>query len=88
MRAEKLRLDPVCEAPGCGKRASVVDHKRSRRSGGAPYDLANLVSLDWGCHSRKTCRVDGGFGHAPTAPRGCDVHGVPLDPGHAWRKQR
>lgn len=83
------RADRRCQQPGCGARASVVDHIRPRRAGGAPFDPANLRALCWRHHSTKTAARDGGFGNARSAEAApilaVDASGVPLDPAHPWR---
>lgn len=92
LRASVLRQRPVCEVAGCGKRASHVDHRQTRR---VRPDLAlvvsNLSALCHGHHSSKTAQSDGGFGHkrggvAKLRVVGCDADGNPLDPGHRWRQ--
>jgi hypothetical protein len=92
-RAALQRVGGVCQVPGCADRASVVDHIRPRRAGGAPFDPANLRPMCWRHHSAKTVRADGGFGRAPNpaaASRsyGADDRGLPLDPSHRWAAQR
>jgi 5-methylcytosine-specific restriction endonuclease McrA len=45
LRHARLQLDrQICVVPGCGQRATVVDHIVSRRAGGADA-LRNLRSL-------------------------------------------
>lgn len=39
-----------------------LDHKVARNAGGTD-DVGNLHWLCHGCHSRKTAKTDGGFGH-------------------------
>jgi 5-methylcytosine-specific restriction protein A len=58
-----LAVNPWCCVPGCTERASHVDHKRTRRSGGSD-DWSNLQGLCWSHHSQKTARHDGGFGNS------------------------
>lgn len=88
VRSAALQRDRFrCTAPRCGQPASHVDHVLARAAGGAPLDLANLRSLCASCHSRKTARADGGFGHRRrSATWGCDASGIPLDPTHPWRE--
>lgn len=53
----------MCEKQGIITPAECVDHIVPHR--GDPnllYDLSNLQSLCWKCHSRKTVKEDGGFG--------------------------
>jgi len=61
VRGMKIRRNPMCETPGCGKRAVDVHHRdgswKETRNwflflGG--YDLENLMSLCKQCHSRIT----------------------------------
>lgn len=89
LRAARLALDGhVCVVPGCGQRATVVDHIVSRRAGG-PDTLANLRAL-CGPHDRqiKEHAALGGKRANRGRPfvRGCDASGNPLDVGHPWYK--
>lgn len=61
IRAAFLKAHPRCEA--CGASASEADHRTPRAAGGSDA-WANLRPLCKPCHSRKTARQDGGFGHA------------------------
>jgi 5-methylcytosine-specific restriction endonuclease McrA len=92
LRRAVLRANPVCAVPGCGGRATHVDHIRSRRAGGAALDPSNLQALCHSCHSRKTARRDGGFGawtsDAPLVAVGCDARGRPNDLTHPWHVAR
>ena len=64
-RWRKLRLivlaeEPVCRM--CGRVEAVhVDHIVARAKGGGD-ERTNLQGLCQRCHSKKTARVDGGFG--------------------------
>jgi len=65
-RKRKLRLNPLCEA--CQKngtfiKASIVDHIIPIKQGGAKFDLSNLQSLCWSCHSRKSIKEGSRFGN-------------------------
>ena len=60
VRAEHLRMEPTCRI--CGEAATDVDHIVSRWYSGSD-DHDNLRSLCHSHHSRKTARVDGGFGN-------------------------
>lgn len=53
LRLIKLRMDPMCQAEGCGQVATDVDHIMPKRVGGSD-DMDNLQSLCHACHSRKT----------------------------------
>ena len=66
---EHKRKHPHCVDPfgvhkACGIKAMAthVDHIVPRRRGGMD-DESNLQGLCASCHSRKTCRQDGGFGN-------------------------
>ena len=61
LRAQVLARDPICTAPGCQRPATVADHIRPRRQGGAD-DLGNLQGLCSRHHGRKTNQHDGGWG--------------------------
>lgn len=61
IRAAFLKAHPRCEA--CGAGASEADHRTPLAAGGSNA-WANLRPLCKPCHSRKTAREDGGFGHA------------------------
>jgi 5-methylcytosine-specific restriction endonuclease McrA len=89
LRRAFITAHPVCSTPGCGVRTSHVDHKVSRRRGGASLDPANLKAFCHSCHSVKTARSDGGFGNRtravePVRATGCDAAGWPRDPTHHW----
>ena len=63
LRALILARKPVCQV--CGREeATDVDHTDSLISGGARLDESNCTPMCKSCHSKKTCRVDGGFGRA------------------------
>jgi 5-methylcytosine-specific restriction protein A len=57
-RRAKLFANPLCELehPGCLGIASEVHHRIAMEDGGAPFDMANLVSTCKPCHSRETAR--------------------------------
>jgi len=70
LREACLRRDPIC---GICERAwsTEADHMIPWRRGTTPqdrwnrfHDLDNLMGLCHPCHSAKTSREDGGFGHA------------------------
>lgn len=90
-RQDYLRAHPACEVPGCGNRATNVDHRKPRQFGGLNYDWSNLVAYCQSHHSSKTVQGDGGFGRArgvvKLRVKGCDVNGRPLDPNHHWNKK-
>ena len=65
LRAQQLKLQPFCEEclkQGKVKRAKIVDHIIPIKQGGAKLDLANLQSLCWSCHSRKSIEEGSRFG--------------------------
>jgi 5-methylcytosine-specific restriction endonuclease McrA len=85
LRAARLRLDRhTCVVPGCGQRASFVDHVVSRRSGGAD-SLANTRSL---CSEHDHAVKETANGVRRNAGKltvkGCFPDGSPRDPSHPW----
>lgn len=66
IRAKKLQISPFCEE--CRKNGTmvvgkIVDHIVPIKQGGAPYDLDNLQTLCWSCHSRKSILEGSRFGN-------------------------
>ena len=64
-REKKLNMNPFCEE--CLKsekyiKGKIVDHIVPIKQGGAPYDLENLQTLCWSCHSRKSIEEGSRFG--------------------------
>lgn len=55
-----IKENPLCV--DCGRPATEVDHIIALKDGGT-HDNMNLASRCTSCHSRKTARVDGGFGN-------------------------
>lgn len=81
LRAYVLACEPMCRhctQQGALTIATDVDHRDNNPSNN---ELVNLVPLCHECHSRKTARD---MGH--NVRMGCDVNGMPLDPGHPWNK--
>lgn len=79
LRTLVLSSEPLCRhctARGLTVIATDLDH---RDNNPANNDLLNLIPLCHECHSRKTAKD---MGH--NVRMGCDVHGMPLDPCHAW----
>jgi 5-methylcytosine-specific restriction protein A len=83
---------PLCA--DCFKRGIVkvgghVDHVVPVSGPDDPlfWEPTNHQNLCETCHSVKTARQDGGFGHKTSGkPVGdCDVDGVPVDERHHWR---
>lgn len=84
-----LQRFPYCYVKGCGERATHVDHKVSRRAGGAPFDPFNSVSYCASHHNSKTARFDmpgRKQSDMPVRARGCLPDGSPIDPLHSWFK--
>lgn len=85
LRKRKLQADPLCE--GCKDRgratlACEVDHIiRIVERPDLRLDWANLQSLCSRCHAAKSAAERSG-----RPAKGCDENGVPLDPGHHWRR--
>ncbi|MEN6325802.1 MAG: HNH endonuclease [Syntrophomonas sp.] len=53
LRARKLKKNPICEL--CKRdKATMVDHIIEIKDGGAPFDIENLQSSCWSCHTIKT----------------------------------
>lgn len=90
LRRAKLREEPLCKLCldiGRVEPATVVDHLVAIKKGGEPYPpLYALLSLCEFCHNTKT-RVVEQLGRKFLV-RGCDVHGMPLDPDHPWNWER
>ena len=87
LREARLKLDRhACVVPGCGQRATVVDHVIGRRAGGGDA-LSNLRSL---CreHDQMVKERPGGkrASKGRLVARGCHPDGSPRDPTHAWYK--
>lgn len=59
LRAAKLARDPLCEAAGCRRAATDVDHKVALAAGGTD-DMEGLQSLCASCHSKKTVAAESG----------------------------
>ena len=89
LRATRLKMDGyMCVVPGCGARATVVDHIVSRSAGGADV-LSNLRSL---CveHDQMIKERPGGqrANKGKLRVRGYRSDGSPRDPSHPWYKAR
>lgn len=90
-RAGYLAAHPWCCVPGCPKKATQVDHVKSRRSGGAPLEPSNCQPFCWSHHSQKTARRDRpsmAQSRQEIIAGGCDASGRPLAPGHHWNVTR
>jgi len=90
LRRQKLQAHPLCEAClqlGRIEPARAVDHRTRISAGGAPFPaLEELASLCTRCHNTKTRAEQTGVIDWMT--RGCDIHGMPLDPKHPWYRAR
>ena len=87
LRAAVLRRDRRrCRQCGETRGQMHVDHILSRREQpGLALDPRNLITLCHACHSAKTARYDGGFGHARREdPGGCDADGNPIKSREHW----
>jgi 5-methylcytosine-specific restriction enzyme A len=74
-----------CVVPGCGAPAVVVDHIRSRRTGG-PDTLANLRCLCREHDQQIKEKPDGTRKNGGKLfVRGSGPDGIPTDPAHHWR---
>lgn len=66
VRKRKLQQQPFCEEckrNGTIIKATIVDHIVPIKQGGQPYDMNNLQSLCWSCHSRKSVKEGSRFGN-------------------------
>jgi 5-methylcytosine-specific restriction protein A len=87
LRAAKLALNPVCEycrqAP-----ATVADHKKRIKAGGAAWDIANLKSSCWACHqSKRQHEKDGRAFTGRRIKTGVNAAtGLPTGGEHWWHK--
>jgi 5-methylcytosine-specific restriction endonuclease McrA len=85
LRAARLKMDGNrCVVPGCGQRATTVDHIKRRRDGGLDV-LSNLRSL---CDEHDRMVKERPSGKRANAGklvvRGCFADGSPRDPAHPW----
>src|SRR5262245_56306550 len=91
LRRAKLAANPACEYHPAGAFALAVDvdHRVPISRGGDPLAWSNLVSSCHECHSSKTRNVDVlGRDHFVPRIKGVDAAtGLPVDPGHWWRKR-
>lgn len=89
LRAEALKRDRnTCTTPGCGSRATHVDHKKTRPrvSYPTPFDvLDNLQSLCKRCDDQIKELGSRRKGHGKAYALGCTADGTPRDPRHHWR---
>ncbi len=66
--------------------ATDVDHSDNDASNN---ERSNLVGLCHQHHSEKTARHEHYKRTGVWLPvKGCDVHGMPLDPNHAWNREK
>jgi 5-methylcytosine-specific restriction endonuclease McrA len=88
LRKARLMRDLfMCVVPGCGQLAVIVDHIKSRRSGGGDT-LENLRSL---CREHDNAVKEDRDGKRRSGGvmrvRGCFPDGSPRDPNHPWYRQ-
>ncbi len=84
LRKLVLTAEPLCRMcaeTGKATLATVVDHVEPVSAGGAAIDPDNLQSLCKSCHDGAKTEIEN-----TGRIRGCDVHGVPLDPNHHWNQ--
>ena len=65
LRQAKLEQQPLCEECQRNGRitaATMVDHITPIKQGGAALNMANLQSLCWSCHSRKSVEEGSRYG--------------------------
>ena len=73
----------MCTAAGRTSLATVTDHVVPHKGDAELFwDPENLQSLCAPCHSgaKQALEKSGTI-------RGCDVHGMPLDPNHPWNRE-
>lgn len=89
LREARLLMDAhTCVVPGCGQRATHVDHIIARRAGGADT-LANLRSLCREHDQQVKERPSGARANrGKLVARGCHADGSPRDPSHPWYRSR
>lgn len=81
LRAQVLAEEPLCRwclARGQYVASTDVDHINND---GDDNRRENLTGMCHSCHSIKTAQDMG-----KSTTRGCDVHGIPLDPNHPWNR--
>ena len=84
LRRLVLTSEPMCRMCaeiGKATLASVADHVTPIAAGGDPWSLDNLQPLCAPCHDGAKAEQE-----STGRIRGCDEHGVPLDPAHPWRR--
>lgn len=87
LRLMVIREQPLCAE--CSKHGRLVAGNEVDHIDNDPgnNERDNLVNLCHRCHSVKTQRHEHykRTGRLPSV-KGCDVHGMPLDPNHHWNK--
>ena len=74
LRKRKLSISPLCEEckkNGTFVKATMVDHITPIKQGGEAFDINNLQSLCWSCHSRKSVQEGSRFGRK-NSQKTCD----------------
>jgi 5-methylcytosine-specific restriction protein A len=88
LRERALKRDRYrCTTPGCGQRATIVDHRTTRPPSPAPTaadTINNLRSLCRGCDNQVKELHGKRKGNGTLKARGCDADGMPMDPNHPW----
>lgn len=88
LRTARLRMDRgYCVVPGCGARATIVDHITPRYLGGgdALSNLRSLCKVHDNQIKERPGRSERGNDGQLSSP--CDVDGRPLDPEHPWYRR-
>ena len=82
IRKTKIRRNPlceICEQHDIDTPATVVHHiKEITTHPELRLTMSNLMSLCHDCHEAL---------HGRLAVAGCDVDGLPLNPGHGWHRE-
>lgn len=85
-RLAQLKAHPLCrlcmDMRGRVRAATVADHITPHR-GDAALFAGPLQSLCKECHDSWKQQLETS-GHV----RGCDLHGMPIDPSHPWNRER
>lgn len=84
-RAYQLADEPLCrmcEDQGRITEATVADHIEPHNGDYDKFWHGKLQSLCATCHNVRKQRIErSGYSAA------CDVDGMPIDPGHPWRRE-
>ena len=78
------RMCVMCERIGRDVPATIADHIKQHHNDPALFwDINNLQGLCAYHHSKSKQQLEKTGRYS-----GCDIDGLPLDPGHAWGKER